>query len=199
MIAWLDPARISYGTALGSDQLNATAGVPGRFTYAPAAGTVLHAGNDQRLSVVFIPSDTLDYTSATLSVSIGVLQATPTIIWPKPANLAYHKALGAGQLDATATVAGIFSYTPPAGTVLHIGADQTLSLVFTPSDALDYARVRASVAINVVADRRRTPVPSRRRLLKARRSHTLHPTPKRLSITSSPFRIRFPTLRRGRS
>ena len=38
------PATISYGIALSSTQLNATANVAGTFTYLPAAGTVLKAG-----------------------------------------------------------------------------------------------------------------------------------------------------------
>ena len=47
-ITWANPAGIVYGTALGSAQLDATASVPGTFTYSPAAGTVLHAGQTRR-------------------------------------------------------------------------------------------------------------------------------------------------------
>ena len=43
-ITWANPADITYGTALGATQLNATADVPGTFVYTPAAGTVLNAG-----------------------------------------------------------------------------------------------------------------------------------------------------------
>ena len=39
-ITWTTPAAITYGTALGSVQLDATADVPGSFSYALAAGTV---------------------------------------------------------------------------------------------------------------------------------------------------------------
>ena len=111
-ITWANPANIVYGTALGSTQLDATASytsngttvnVPGTFTYTPAAGTVLHAGNDQTLSVVFTPTNTSEYTTATASVSINVLQATPTITWSNPANIVYGTALGTTQLDATAS------------------------------------------------------------------------------------------------
>ncbi len=45
-LAWTDPAAITYGTALSATQLNATANVPGTFTYTPASGTVLGAGSD---------------------------------------------------------------------------------------------------------------------------------------------------------
>src|SRR5439155_26464861 len=37
-ITWAVPAPITYGTALNVAQLNASADVPGTFTYSPAAG-----------------------------------------------------------------------------------------------------------------------------------------------------------------
>ena len=61
-ITWPTPADITYGTALSGTQLDATANVQGTFTYTPAAGTVLGAGNDQTLSVSFAPTDSTDYT-----------------------------------------------------------------------------------------------------------------------------------------
>ena len=63
---------ITQGTALGSQQLDATASVPGNFVYTPAAGTVLAAGNAQTLSATFTPTDTADYNSASVSVKINV-------------------------------------------------------------------------------------------------------------------------------
>ena len=40
-ITWPNPADITYGTALGSTQLDATANVAGNFAYNPPIGTVL--------------------------------------------------------------------------------------------------------------------------------------------------------------
>jgi hypothetical protein len=77
-ITWNNPANITYGTALGAAQLDATADVPGSFAYSPAAGTVLHAGT-QTLSATFTPADTADYSSATASVNITVAKATLTV------------------------------------------------------------------------------------------------------------------------
>ena len=67
-ITWATPADITYGTALGATQLNATASVPGTFVYTPAAGTVLNAGAAQTLSVTFTPTDAANYTTATATV-----------------------------------------------------------------------------------------------------------------------------------
>ena len=81
------------------------------FVYTPASGTVLHAGNNQTLSVTFTPTDTTDYTTATQTTTINVTQATPTITWPTPAAITYGTALGSTQLDAT-RCPGTFAYTP---------------------------------------------------------------------------------------
>jgi hypothetical protein len=77
-ISWANPADIVYGTALSGTQLDATANVPGTFTYTPAAGTVLGAGDDQTLLVSFSPTDTTDYTPASASVAINVDEAATT-------------------------------------------------------------------------------------------------------------------------
>jgi hypothetical protein len=78
-ITWNNPADITYGTALSGTQLNATTSVPGSFTYTPASGTVLNAGNGQILHVAFTPSDTTNYNSASKDVTINVLQRTLTV------------------------------------------------------------------------------------------------------------------------
>ena len=96
--------------------------------------------------------DMADYTTATDSVSINVEQATstqPTITWSNPANICYGTALSGTQLDAQANVAGTFAYSPPIGTVLNAGNNQTLSVTFTPMDKTDYTTASDSVSINV--------------------------------------------------
>lgn len=72
---WNTPTAIAYGTALGASQLNATTNIAGNFTYTPSAGTVLPAGN-HTLSVVFTPTDSGNYTTASLGVSLQVNTAT---------------------------------------------------------------------------------------------------------------------------
>ena len=76
-ITWVTPAAITYGTALSSTQLNATASVAGTYSYSPALGTVLQAGI-QTLSVTFTPTDTTDYTTATATVTVNVSPALLT-------------------------------------------------------------------------------------------------------------------------
>jgi hypothetical protein len=138
-ISWPKPPAIVYGTALSATQLKATSSVPGTFVYSPAADAVLNAGA-QILSVTFTPADATDYTTATKTVTLSVTRATPSVIWTTPAPVAHGTALSATQLDATATVAGTFAYSPGAGTVLAAGT-HTLSVTFTPDDTTDYQSV----------------------------------------------------------
>jgi hypothetical protein len=150
---------ITYGTPLGASQLNAVAtgvagaAVPGTFAYTPANGAVLGAGT-QNLSVVFTPTDAVDYVVARGTAQITVTQAAPVITWATPAPIAYGTPLSATQLDATATgvtgaaLAGTFSYTPASGSILNPGS-QTLSTTFTPTDTVDYSVGSATVKITI--------------------------------------------------
>ena len=55
VLTWSNPSGISYGTAIGSSQLNASANVPGTFVYNPPSGTVLNAGSQNALSNLLRP------------------------------------------------------------------------------------------------------------------------------------------------
>jgi hypothetical protein len=146
-IAWPTPAPIAYGIALGAAQLNATALIPGRFVYSPAAGEMLTAGT-HTLSVAFTPADAAGYTTAQATVSLTITKATPIITWPTPAAISHGEPLSSAQLNATALVSGIFVYTPAAGEVLSAGS-HTLLAAFTPTDVEDYAAVQATVQLIV--------------------------------------------------
>jgi uncharacterized repeat protein (TIGR03803 family) len=146
VVTWNTPAPIAYGTPLGGAQLNARARIPGTFIYSPAAGEVLPAGT-QTLSVLFLPAAASDYTTVTRSVTLTVNVATPIISWA-PTAMSFGAALGGLQLNATASTAGTFVYSPPAGTVLSAGT-QTLSVVFTPADTTDYLIATMTTTVNV--------------------------------------------------
>ena len=146
-LSWAPPSAITYGTALGAAQLNATSSVPGIFAYSPVAGTILSAGS-QTLSVTFTPSDTINYSTTTTAVILMVNKAAPSLSWAVPAAIPYGKSLTGTQLNATSSVAGTLAYSPAAGAVLTAGA-QTLSVIFTPNDTTDYSTVTATVNLLV--------------------------------------------------
>jgi hypothetical protein len=147
VITWAPPASITYGTALSSTQLNATASVPGTMIYTPAAGSIPAAGTDT-LSVTFTPTDTANYATATKTVSLTVTQAAAVITWNNPASITYGTALSATQLNATASVPGTLVYTPAAGSIPAAGTD-TLSVTFTPTDTTNYSTVTKTVTLTV--------------------------------------------------
>jgi len=80
--------------------------------------------------------------------------ASPAITWANPADVVYGTALSATQLNATVVynstnVPGTFSYTPPLGTVLNAGSNQTLSVTFTPEDTNTFLSLNKNVTITV--------------------------------------------------
>jgi Flp pilus assembly CpaE family ATPase len=146
-ITWPAPASIAYGTELSAAQLNATASVPGKFVYNPGAGEVLAAGT-HTLSAIFNSADTTDYAAVQATVHLTVAKAKPTTItWPAPEAISHGAALSAAQLNATASVPGIFVYTPAAGEILPKGT-HTLSVTFMPSD-VNFPEVQATVQLTV--------------------------------------------------
>ena len=78
IVTWTNPAPITYGTALTSNQLNATANVRGAFAYTPTNGTILFRGTNA-LSVIFIPTDPVDYSNVTDTVNLLVSCAPLTV------------------------------------------------------------------------------------------------------------------------
>jgi hypothetical protein len=97
---------------------------------------------------------TVHETDAILTVS----PATPTVS-VNPVNLIYGTALANSQLSGTATwtvggspviVAGTFTYTSAAGTILSAGSGQSEAVTFTPTDATDYKTASATASVNVV-------------------------------------------------
>src|ERR1051326_2617762 len=105
-VSWPTPTDIVYGTTLSGSQLNATANyastnVPGTFTYTPAAGTLLSAGDSQTLSVTFTPTDTASFLAVTRTVTINVQKATATVVAD-----AKSKTYGDANPALTAVVTG---------------------------------------------------------------------------------------------
>ncbi len=105
------------------------------------------------LTATYTPdaNSTSVYVGAAGSGTVNVTAATktnPNLVWNTPAPIAYGTPLGATQLDATASVAGTFAYSPASGTVLTTGS-QILSVTFTPTDSTDYATATSIVSLTV--------------------------------------------------
>ena len=129
---------------VNGDTANAISGTPSLVTRATISSPV---GS----YAIVIGAGTLSATNYTFTFqngSLDILQAKPVITWAVPSAITYGTLLSAAQLNATATVAGTFTYTPAAGTKLDVGR-QALSVSFTPTNATDYKIVKASVYLIV--------------------------------------------------
>jgi len=156
IITWATPADITYGTAITATQLNAQANVPGTFVYDPTllSATKYDVG-PHALSVTFTPTDQVNYKTATASVNINVKPIDPVINWTVPAAVIAKTdvaTLENATISSPAIIAGNWTYSIPAGTILHTGDNQTLKATFTPiaPDNVNYNVVSKTVTFNVV-------------------------------------------------
>jgi hypothetical protein len=134
-ITWTNPQSVTYGTPLGSNQLNASANIAGNFSYIPQPGTVLTTGTNA-LSAIFVPTDTNDYNSVTNSVNLIVKPATLTVT---AANT--NRAFGVANPTLTGTIAGLSNadnitatYSCSAGLANSPGAYAIVPALIDPSN-----------------------------------------------------------------
>ena len=123
-----------------------TATIPATGNTGPLSSPV--SGTTGTHTVTINAKDAVGNQSVPSTVTYTVGQATPTLTWSTPAAITYGTALSATQLDATASVAGAFTYSPAAGIVLTAGT-HTLSVTFTPTDTTDYTTATATVLLVV--------------------------------------------------
>ena len=90
-----------------------------------------------------------NYSFTFVNGTLTITKATPTITWNTPTAITYGTALTtAGQLNASASIAGTFAYSPALGTVLSAGP-HTLSVTFTPTNTTDYTPQTVTVTLVV--------------------------------------------------
>ena len=159
-ITWCPPTVLTYGVGLGDEFFNATCKdqdvgkIDGSFTYNYDYGMVLDLGIHE-LKVDFKPADPITYLNASASANVVVNKIIPTLSWSSPQDLKVGTSLSEVQLCATCNELfdGVFQYNYPIGTVLPMGPDQLLSVVFTPSNLETIATAYATVNISVIEPR----------------------------------------------
>ncbi len=77
------------------------------------------------------------------------VRAVPQVSWSTPLAIVYGTPLSNAQLDASAGMAGTFTYTPAAGAILNAGSGQMLSVTFAPEDSTYYTMGAATATITV--------------------------------------------------
>jgi hypothetical protein len=136
------------------------------YTGSPLAVTATTTPNVSGLTVTYNGSATVpttagsytvvaslsnaNYQATTVTTTLVINKATPTVTWSNPSAITYGTALSSTQLNATASVAGTFVYSPASGVFLNAGVNN-LSVNFTPTDATNYNSVNnttASLTVN---------------------------------------------------
>jgi hypothetical protein len=141
-------AQVFDGTPKSATAATNPAGLNVTLTYSQGGAPVASPTNAGSYDVTATINDANHEGSNSGTLVIG--KATPVITWQPPQDIIYGTALSATQLNASANVAGTFTYTPAAGVVLHAGANQPLQVNFAPENANDYETVSKGVTLNVL-------------------------------------------------
>ncbi len=130
----------SSGLVNGNVVTNVTLASSGASNLAPVGVYAITATNA-------LGSGLTNYSISYSNGQLTVCQGVYTIAWTNPASIGYGTALGTNQNAASASVAGIFVYSPTNGTVLAAGTN-TLHVTFTPTDT-NYSATNLSALLVV--------------------------------------------------
>ena len=148
MINWESPQSMEYGTKLSFEHLNAKCNmnIGGFFEYDPPSGTILPVGTENKITVVFQPCDTENFSPSSKTVTVVVYKKTPSIKWMQPAPITYGTELSGEQLNAECMdkVEGSFMYSTSIGTVLSAGSHR-INVKFIPDDEWNYSTAEMAI------------------------------------------------------
>jgi formylglycine-generating enzyme required for sulfatase activity len=114
-----------------------------------ASGLIALAVGTNTITTVVTAQDGVTTKTYTVTVKRATTAESKfSLTWAKPAAITYGTALSVKQLNAKASVPGLFDYIPAAGVKLPAGT-QTLNVTFTPTDSAKYAPTQKSVALVV--------------------------------------------------
>lgn len=173
IVTWSNPSNIKYALSddgsggtqkpkLSDQQLNAISNVAGTFSYDPAEGEYLDAGN-QTVTASFSPDDTDNYQEVQRSIYFEVLKGDIQIDWgifengvcqeirkkDKPTEIVPYKLdfPDAKALSLGKEVPGTFAYSPDKGTELTESTQITVT--FTPTNASNWNPAKVTLPFTV--------------------------------------------------
>ena len=100
------------------------------------------------MNTTFTPTNTINYTKASASVSINVTPATPTITWIIQLHNIWN-TIERHSARCNCFSTRNFCLHSTSGTELDVGLNQTLNTIFTPTDTVDYTTASSVALINV--------------------------------------------------
>gem|GEM_PF-1029305 len=119
-------------------------GIAVNVTYDGSATVPADAGS---YAVAGTPES--DNYSGSGSATLVIAKAAPVITWNPAGPFVDGSALDSSALNASASIAGTFTYTPAAGATLAEGSVD-LALEFVPDDTVNYETTTAERTITVV-------------------------------------------------
>src|SRR6202041_1150124 len=137
-ITWKNQTAV-YGTALGSAPLQATASIPGSFTYSPAG--VLQVGPAVAVIATFTPTDTADYAGQAATAQITI---TPAVLPPPPNNA--PRASGAADPASSATLTGFVNGDTTASATTGSAALTSTDTVTSPVGSYPITAAQGNLA-----------------------------------------------------
>lgn len=154
---WPTADELTYGQRLSESALSGglAADVPGSFAFAqpdvkPDAGTYA-------ATVIFTPTDSVNFTPVTGAVDVDVYPASPSITTPPTATaimlgqrLSSSLLLNGQARAGTTAIAGSFAYTQPL-TLPGVSGPYPASITFTPADEENYLPATGIVSVPVEA------------------------------------------------
>jgi len=141
-------ADINYGQPLSaSDLVGGIANVPGNFTFLNSS-LVPPAGTAEQM-VVFTPVDSVNFSSATLNVTVTVQKASSVIVTPPAASaITFGQNLTASILTGGgANTPGNFTFSN--STVVPGAGNSSHQVVFVPADSGNFTMASANVSLFV--------------------------------------------------
>lgn len=135
------------GQQVFASAVTVPANIPVIFTYNGSLTAPINAG-------VYTVTGTIDdvhYKATTVTWFLTIKKSMVGLAWSQPAAITYGTVLSATQLNATATVPGVFTYTPPVGTLLSAGSS-ILMASFAPTDSTNYD-VPDNITVSIIVNK----------------------------------------------
>lgn len=144
----------TYGDADFTVSASASSGLPVSFAAdgnCTLSGTLVRITGAGNCAITASQTGDANYNAAPdVQQTFNIAKAAPVIVWNNPADITYGTVLDETQLNAAASTAGSFIYTPPNGAVLNAGNGQNLHVDFTPLDTANFNNASKDVSINVL-------------------------------------------------
>lgn len=143
-----EATMIAIGSTLSTSKLrNGQGDVEGTFVWANGDEILATEGDFER-EVIFVPSADTIYATASVNVTVSVVDGAVILEDPTISDIVYGQELGEAVItDGVATVSGTFTLTSDPTDVYDAG-DWDIYMVFTPDDP-SYDEVPLTITLHV--------------------------------------------------